>query len=540
MGVTEEIFRLRYQAVGQQEITTAQVKLAHLGGNVKNLRLLMEHGKISADLYAKAMAHLARETTKAEAVVARWEARRQRIGQMGAPVSPGGGGGASRAERSGARARTGFALANIAQDAAYGPTAIINNLIQPQVWKDLAVSIGGGGKALAGFGTVAVAVGAGLMVINNGLKQANLGWRDLDNVVGELAPMRAAQNAFHNLGQEIRGLIGDDLIGAGNTLAGDLAEYTLGWRTATEAVTEHKAALAQAVKFDAGFAGAKAKFDGIDPEQKKVGEAFMNELAGLKTNQNIGAFDAMKTAMMRNPVPGNDDIFAKAAQGDPNAMAKMLGLANAAGLNTIGLKGMLGGVPEQPMDAAVAEHRKGQFDGFGLDAEVENYKLRSATFAAARDSAIGKVTLASERVDAGLSRRIGEGMGLDEAAKAVQVGLAKSLEAGLGDDAGPAAEAFVKERLKRMREGAAAREMADPGGLQRAMAGNQLAMMRMNMAGMNMAGPQTIGGSDFARTVQDGQRSQGEKMIELMEKQLAGLDLEREQVRLLQQIGLVR
>lgn len=262
-------------------------------------------------------------------------------------VGGGGGGGrggaGGRAAGRGALSRSVFAGLNMAQDfEAAGMRGITNNLIQPTLWKDMATAAGAGRVALAGFGTAAVAVGGAFLAIDNGLRQANLGWGDFLSVVGNLAPVEAAGQAIGGVKVVIDEFFGVDVGGQLNTWAGDLAEWAVGWRSATEAVKLHNEAVAEAEGIAKKFAGVSQRFQSDQQKaQGSQGERFGSALANAGGSGGLAGIVAKLggtkgassiQAMINSPTEGNT-----ASQG------KLIGLMNSAGLDTTDLANIRGG-----------------------------------------------------------------------------------------------------------------------------------------------------------------------------------------------------
>jgi hypothetical protein len=210
------------------------------------------------------------------------------------------------ADRAGAMSRAGLLGANMLQDTIQGgnPAFAINNILGAANDKGIKALAGEAVQALgglrmlaAGFGTVAVAAGAAYLVINHGLKEAKLDWSDFGDVVGNLAPIRAATEAtvgFWDAAANTQA--GQVIAGTWETL-GDgvhyVAEVTLGWDEATEAARKHKDEVAAGVKATLEFVEAAKALAGVQSEASKSkqeqGKAVAGELAELGGEGDIGA-----------------------------------------------------------------------------------------------------------------------------------------------------------------------------------------------------------------------------------------------------------
>lgn len=521
MGVQEEIFRLRYQAIGKQEVAQADKGLQALAVRVANLKREFDAGRISLQRYEAALLSAQRRAETFQAARSKWS---QQSGD----------------DRRGARARTGFALANIAQDLPYGGTAVINNLIQPQIWKDLAASIGGGRLALAGFGTTAVAVGAGLVTINAGLKKANLEWSDFGSVVGNTAPVRGAKEAINDLGETIRHTIGQDNLDTFDTWLGDLAEYAVGWRTATKAVKEHKDALSAQAKEDAAHATIAEQFGG--GAARKAAEPFMRAMEAAGGGKGAGGvLDQIKDRAMRNGLPMAGDLEQRLRDGDPAAMREVMGLARKAGINTAGMEdayraSTLVGPPAPSVeDDAMMRAQREQNDAL-------NRELNQAgrdNVAGMEADALGQVDNLDWRVRQGIESRLGQGMSRQDAEAQVKSGLADELGGDLlPDAAGRVASDAVDAIVARMRQEAAAMNADTPGGLMGALGDNQLDMMRLNMRSMS-EGPRTVSTESFARMAESKQEPLQKKMVEDLGKIRDYSRLNAERLKILEKLAVL-
>lgn len=478
---------------------------------------------------------LRREITQLESAVARLDRSRanalERLaGGVRAPGRALGAGLGGRGGPSGRReaaVRTAFNSANIVQDLAQaGPYAVANNLIQPFFWKDLATAMGGAKAVMGGVGTAVIGVGAAILTVGNGLKQAGLEWKDLGEVLSNLAPIEAASEAVAGIGLVVNdtfGPVGSRLQG----WAGDLAQYTLGWRDATEAIRLHNEMAAQSATIQSGVTAANEKFKSKEQlAQQSRGNAFAQALADLGGASGIAGIQAKLGK-------GSGGLVVDAVAGKSHQQRMVANLLGQMGLDTSGLDVAMGGQRGVGLNEIV-EMVKDENEAFAENKQakdMESQRARALTdegrenMDEARKAAAAGVEFGAERVQAGVLRRLGDGMGLDQAADQVKANFARALGDQLSpEDAKAASESFVDEQVNALRGDAAREKLANPESGQLRMLGIQSAIMGMGMGGLS-EGPRTIAAGAFAQTVQDGQRPIAERLAEQIELQRRQIDL---------------
>lgn len=527
-NITEEILRLKYETAGKQEVASAQAGLAKLEARVESLKKAYKSASLSQSAYVASLEQTAQAAARYQATIDRWQGA---MGGMG-----GGSGG-----RRGALGRSAFNVANISQDIAQaGPYAAINNLLQPYLWKDFAAAVGGGKAALAGFGTAAVAVGAAFMTIDQGLKKAKLSWSDFGAVLGNLQPIEAAGEAIQGLGVMITDTLGgQEGVNAIDKWLGDLAEYTLGWRTATEAVRQHKDALAQAKVAEEQFRQNQAKFVGADQQaQREAGQRFGTELAGM--GGQGGLEEIKKRIGGTKGQIGAAILINEAIGGNRKSQDKLMALLKSMGMDTMGLEAArdLGprAAPEEGgmMAGLASDYREGRFDTRREAARKNIEDSYDREF----ETRIGEMYGINQRMRVRF-REGALGGDADGAQKEMTDRLTEVLSSTLPEDeARDRAQKFVEAGREEFERGLAERR-ADPENLRNA----QMGLMRNNLAALGfmdsmIQGPRTMSAESFATQVQDSQ-SPFKEQIKLMERQLTAQQLTADRLRILEDIALL-
>jgi hypothetical protein len=267
-----------------EQADKARAKLDGLGNQVIALKDQLDQGKISVGAFERSF----------ERLDSKIAGTRQHISGLENDIK-GLGGKLQGGARTSAKFQLGLAGANIAQDVAQGgPAAGVNNILGlagnngVRALAGEFVAAAGGAKVLAaGFGTIAVAAGAAFVTINEGLKSANLGWSDLGSVVDEMAGgifAKAAQQMGEDIGS-VWGQVKD--------LVGGIAETTIGWNSAAEAVRAHKDEIDRASAALEGYLKAQKAIAGIksdaQSETDKRGKLFGKELAELGGDKGLDA-----------------------------------------------------------------------------------------------------------------------------------------------------------------------------------------------------------------------------------------------------------
>jgi hypothetical protein len=275
--------------------------------------------------------------------------------------------------RRGAQGRLALGAANIAQDVIQGGSLAygINNILGmagDQGIKALGVEalgavggIGAIGTALAG---VAVTAGAAFLIINEGLGDAQLGWSDLDNVIGNLGPVVAFAETMSTIGQiaESWGVTAAiaSVHGVLATSVNTLADFTLGWNAATEAAKSHKdevaataAMLKESEAAQKRLAGYKSESQRSTDERGKIIGQQLAELGGA--GGIVGLADTLAAATTEHGaeemITRGDETKTKrewakismltdlgrAEQGDTEALKRLRPLLARQGMDLSGL-----------------------------------------------------------------------------------------------------------------------------------------------------------------------------------------------------------
>jgi hypothetical protein len=164
----------------------------------------------------------------------------------------------------------GMQLANAAQDAVYNPMYAVNNMMfMAQMsggvkalgedlkqfagvavtavtagFQSIPAAIAGASAAMVGGGVALAALGGAALIVGEGLHDAGLEWSDFIDVMANTTPVEKAGEALAALGAILSATgIGGALANVKSDIAvtiNELADYTLGWNAATEAVKKHK------------------------------------------------------------------------------------------------------------------------------------------------------------------------------------------------------------------------------------------------------------------------------------------------------------
>lgn len=337
----------------------------------------------------------ARAAEAAEREAARIAEAQERAAARAAASAVAGPGG-RRSLDAGDRAILGFGAVQAAQDAYYGPQYAINNLVTlaqmrggvGNLTRDYA-TLGREGVASIGrlaaahpVGTAAIAAaGVALLGLNKGLKDAELGWGDLADVVANTTPWLAAQEAitgvWDTLANTAAGEAVDTVWDGLKAVVHEAANLALGWDAATAAARAHndEAAAAAGAVAQAELARARlARFQ--SPEQaeaaaggKRFGEelaelggaggieAIINRLAGARARH--GAEDQVTrgdTTLTRREWARVDvtNQVAAAAAGNSVAAGELLAQLSAQGFDTSELAGAFGPQQARP-DVSVGQ-----------------------------------------------------------------------------------------------------------------------------------------------------------------------------------------
>lgn len=313
----EEILKLRFAIEGEAQAEGLRARIGALEDHIRGLQSTLKATPPTSPLFASIdaavdsnIAHLIRlrdELAKAE----RQAAGSSLVG----------------AERSATKARGALAGANILQDAIQGgPASTINNLLGiagdrkllalgKELGGSFVAAAGGAGALAATLGTVAAVAGAAFLLIDGGLKNAKLGWSDLDDVVGNLAPIAAAGEALAGVGEIAKqwGITKavEDAYSATETFVGWVAQSTIGWNDATAAVRAHKDEVARATQEAADYAAAVKNLKSVRSDEQeaaaKTGKLVGGELANLGGAGGVDAL-AAKLAEVMTKTGANDKV----------------------------------------------------------------------------------------------------------------------------------------------------------------------------------------------------------------------------------------
>ena len=204
------------------------------------------------------------------------------------------------AERAGAISRAGLLGANMAQDVIQGgsPAYAINNILGAandsgiKALAGEALAAAGGIRVVAtALGTVAVAATAAFAIVDEGLESNKLGWSDLGSVIDAMAGngfSEAARTWGETLG-EFRDTLAE--------VVGGVAEGTVGWNSAAEAVRAHKDEVERDTAALLAYQEAAKKVAGVksdaQEEAAKFGAKFGKDAAGMDAKGLPGLIDRL-------------------------------------------------------------------------------------------------------------------------------------------------------------------------------------------------------------------------------------------------------
>lgn len=258
MATEEDRIRLRVEE-DSRAVEEARRRVGALKGELNELQGAMDRGVIGGERYRA-------EWDRISAAIRR--AQQEASKPLPVPRPPTG----NLREQ---LARNAFPLANIGQDVAQGgPASAINNLLQPQTVKGIAEL---GKSLLFNPATAGIIVGLGgaFVVLDQGLKSAQLSWSDLDDVVANLGPFRAFKETFAGLGQWLAP-VADGISDVYDAVAGGvnwLADTTVGWNEATEAAKAHREEVERTNAVMAEYAEATKKLKGFKSDDQQDREA---------------------------------------------------------------------------------------------------------------------------------------------------------------------------------------------------------------------------------------------------------------------------
>jgi hypothetical protein len=164
----------------------------------------------------------------------------------------------------------GMQLANAAQDAIYNPVYAVNNMMfMAQMsggvkalgedlkqfagvavtavtagFQSIPAAIAGASAAMVGGGVALAALGGAAWIVGEGLHDAGLEWSDFIDVMANTTPIESAKQVLADIGVVLGATgIGGAFANMRQDIAvavNEIADYTLGWNAATEAVKKHK------------------------------------------------------------------------------------------------------------------------------------------------------------------------------------------------------------------------------------------------------------------------------------------------------------
>lgn len=312
------------------------------------------------------------------------------------------------------RTRLGFGAAQIVQDVAStgNPAHGINNILF------MAEMQGGLGNLARGYATLGkeaatglgklvtahplataaiAATGAGLLVLDKGLKDAELGWSDLGTVVANTGPWMAASEAISGtvdiVGETGLGRALGAAVDGITDLVHTTADYVFGWDAATEAAREHNAELARVAEMTANAAKARESYGKtLSTEQqakKGRGEAIAQEIANLGgAGGAAGLVESLATGegdRRNKDIVRLWDMLGRAGQGDARAAEDLARLAEGRGMDARGLRAAMAGAsaPEQMgpsrQDAALLQAEQRQRDDAEKAREAARDELAALT-----------------------------------------------------------------------------------------------------------------------------------------------------------------
>jgi hypothetical protein len=384
MAVQEEIFKLRMQTEGEGRIKALNDLLDRQRQELADLRAAYNSMDTVAFIAAEQRigAAIARTTKEIEQQsVALEKANRHRLGKLSVND----------------RSVIGFGTAQAIQDVAStgNPAHAVNNLLfmaqmtggvknLGQAYATMGKEAASGLARLAtGHPIAAAAIAAttgGLVLLDKGLKDANLSWSDLDTVIANTAPWQAATEAISGtvdvLGETGLGkAVASAWDGLGN-LIHSTADLALGWDSATEAARQHNEELARTAARMEAAAKAQQEFTKIlSPEQQADdarGKQFGQALADLGGEGGaaglIGQLATGEGERRQEDLSRLWEIAGRAEGGDDRGMTDLIRLAEGRGLDTTTLVNARAGVVNAPAaeygpDRAVMEA--------GLEAEAD-------------------------------------------------------------------------------------------------------------------------------------------------------------------------
>lgn len=398
MSTEEEIISIVIEAKTNQA-DEAKRKLDAVGASVNQLKADFAAGRVSQAQYDAGFSSLASQAETARVKLSALKDEMADLRRQGGMASTR----LEGADRRGAQARLGLAAANITQDVAQGgPASAVNNLIalagDPKIMALGAEFIAAAGGA-AVLGPAIVGVGSALaglfVVIDQGLKGADLKWSDFATVVGNTAPITATTEAFEGLAEVAKDLgitkAIDTAWDATGNLINAVAQVALGWNDATAATKAQNGEIERSTGSALEYVAALKMAASIrSDEQKKAAEIGKNvgeQLANLGGAGGLGAVasrlaekatakgadDKIKVPTIgKDGKPGDPEEItrrelarrdaltdlAKAAGGDTAALGRLMPKLKNAGFDLADVKAAAGGRDLDDEDKAGARGLK--------------------------------------------------------------------------------------------------------------------------------------------------------------------------------------
>lgn len=568
MAVQDEIFRIRYQAEGENAIKRAQAELAKLEANSDKLVSSLRSGVRNQEEFAKGAEIIAQKLAKARVELAAY----QRLAAQSAntiPVQPAAPAPVNRSvadvsmrrtgsdrtlmalqpgafddiENKGARSTRNLGMAALEagralEDLNFGLIGVMNNIPQ------LALALGAG----MGLTGVIATLGAAVLFLSRN-------WSTVTDVLkvgvenDTISSLERAKTELEEIDKALDAIAKKPRI----SIAEKIRVGTL--RTQREDLQRQ---LDESEALDSLFGRQSDREREVG---KIVSDAVANSgieraaFGSLLTRgiEGIGGVERAGFGRGTNPTAAARQLLANASGGDESAARTLARVLGAAGGQGAGLaSGILGALDPSAYGSEVGPTRRELEEGRQRQEQERqraNELARQADKATAEsrkistDAAFAGILGVDSRVDQGLRNRLGSGRSLQAAGAEVAAGLSKELQdsGGLPQDwADEEAKKYVDARAKALREGAARQALSpdsaalDDLGLMRA----QLALA--GLGGSAPRGPSVLSAESFAASVQaGGAKSPTDLMKEQLDKAEQMLRINAEIRDILERRGLL-
>jgi uncharacterized protein YukE len=340
-GGNEEVLRIRFKNEGDQELRKAQKALKAIEAEQKELNEAFERGAVHSSRYKERMKELTQEQNRYASAIERTVKAEKAMPKAGGPFYAG------RAIASAAQGGSAMGIANnlfFASRSAGGVGALAKDIAK------LPVALAGVAAAAPLATTAIVATGGALLLINKGLKDAELGWSDLGRVMANTTPVKAAGNVLSDFRDAVAGTqTGQDLAGIWNgigSIVHDTANLALGWDDATAAAKryndEQERLAAMAERAEKAIAKGQQIVVG---EQAKAHEAGGRFGEAFASRGGVKGFEGVMEQLIKSDdkaAAANNrrmfgDLFDKASRGDEAAAQALVNAMGAAGIDTTGM-----------------------------------------------------------------------------------------------------------------------------------------------------------------------------------------------------------